>query len=116
MPPPSPRFTRATRFLLPQMGQSTGDSEGTEARRSGDKQCRESPEEIMKKFLVVPLVGLAISFALPTFAQQKDSADPQTTQKILALFKALNEAQNNYDAAAIAAFFTRDAVNVTEGG
>jgi len=70
----------------------------------------------MKKFLLVPLVGLAISFALPTFAQQKDSADPQTTQKILALFKALNEAQNNYDAAAIAAFFTRDAVNVTEGG
>ena len=27
--------------------------------------------------LVVALVGLAISFALPTFAQQKDTADPQ---------------------------------------
>ena len=26
----------------------------------------------MKKRLVVPLVGLAISFALPTYAQQKD--------------------------------------------
>ena len=29
----------------------------------------------MKTRLVVPLVGLAISFALPTFAQQKDTAD-----------------------------------------
>jgi hypothetical protein len=29
--------------------------------------------------------GLAISFALPTYSQQKDVADPQTTQKLLAL-------------------------------
>ena len=28
------------------------------------------PEESMKTLLVVPLVGLAICFALPTFAQQ----------------------------------------------
>ena len=42
----------------------------------------------MKKCLVVPLVGLAISFAFPTYAQQKDMADPQTTQKILAICKA----------------------------
>ena len=70
----------------------------------------------MKKRLVVPLVGLAISFALPTYAQQKDLADPQTTQKILALIEALNEAQNNNDAAAIAAFFTRDGVFVTLEG
>jgi hypothetical protein len=70
----------------------------------------------MKKRLVVPLVGLAISFALPTYAQQKDLADPQTTQKILALIEALNLAQNNNDAAAIAAFFTRDGVFVTLEG
>ena len=38
----------------------------------------------MRKRLVVPLVGLVVSFALPTYAQQKDVADPQTTQKILA--------------------------------
>jgi hypothetical protein len=33
--------------------------------------CTTSPpwEEIMKKCLVVPLAGLAISFALPTYAQ-----------------------------------------------
>ena len=34
-----------------------------------------------------PLVGLAISFALPTYARQKEVADPQTTQKILAVVK-----------------------------
>jgi hypothetical protein len=61
----------------------------------------------MKKRLVVPLVGLAISFALPTYAQQKDLADPQTTQKILAGGKAWDEATNNQDAAALAAFYTR---------
>ena len=64
----------------------------------------------MKKCLVVPLVGLAISFALPTYAQQKDLADPQTTQKLLAFCKADEEAHNNRDAAADAALFTRDAV------
>ena len=70
----------------------------------------------MKKRLVVPLLGLALSFALPTYAQQKDLADPQTTQKILALIEALNLAENNNDAAAIAAFFTRDGVFVTLEG
>ena len=67
----------------------------------------------MKRRLVVPLVGLAISFALPTYAQQKDLADPQTTQKVFASFKGHDEAFMNQDAAAIAALFTRDAVFVT---
>ena len=67
----------------------------------------------MKKRLVVPLVGLAISFALPTYAQQKDLADPQTTQKILAGFKPALEAHNNLDAAAFAAGYARDAVFLT---
>jgi ketosteroid isomerase-like protein len=71
---------------------------------------------MMKKCLVVPLVGLAISFALPTYAQQKDLADPQTTQKMLALGKADEEAHNNRDAAAAAAIFTRDAVFHAPGG
>ena len=70
----------------------------------------------MKKRLVVPLVGLAISFALPTYAQQKEVADPQTTQNIAAILKAFSEAHMNNDAAAIAALFTRDAVFVTTGG
>jgi len=67
----------------------------------------------MKKCLVVPLVGLAISFALPTYAQQKDLADPQTIQKILAGAKAALEAHNNLDAAAFAAGYARDAVFLT---
>jgi ketosteroid isomerase-like protein len=70
----------------------------------------------MNKCLVVPLVGLAISPALPTYAQQKDLADPQTTQKLLAGKKADEEAHNNYDAAATAAEFTDDAVYSTPGG
>ena len=70
----------------------------------------------MKTRTLGVLTGLAISFALPTYAQQKDLADPQTTQKILALIEALNLAQNNNDAAAIAAFFTRDGVFVTLEG
>ena len=67
----------------------------------------------MKKCLAVPLVGLAISFALPTYAQQKDLADPQTIQKILAMGKAASEAHNNLDAAAFAAIYARNAVFLT---
>jgi len=58
---------------------------------------------------------LAISFALPTYTQQKDLADPQTTQKLLAGVKADEEARNNNDPAAFAANYTRDAVFVTTG-
>ena len=67
----------------------------------------------MKKRLVVSLVGLAISFALPTYAQQKDLADPQTVQKFQALGKVASEAHNNLDAAAFAAIYARDAVFLT---
>jgi len=67
----------------------------------------------MKTHLVVPLVGLAIAFILPTYAQEKDLADPQTTQKILALCKANDEAHSDNDATAVATLFTRDAVLVT---
>ena len=67
----------------------------------------------MKKCLVVPLVGLAISFALPTYAQQKDLADPQTVQKIQAFGKVASEAHDNLDAAAFAAIYARDAVFLT---
>ena len=73
-------------------------------------------EKTTKRRLVVSLVGLAISFALPTYAQQRDLADPQTTQKILALGKAFDEAHSDNDAAAVAALFTRDAVLVTIEG
>ena len=70
----------------------------------------------MKRRLVVSIVGLAISFALPTYAQQKDLADPQTTQKILAIGKAFDEAHSDNDAAVVAALYTRDAVLDTSEG
>jgi uncharacterized protein (TIGR02246 family) len=55
-------------------------------------------------------------FALPTYAQQKDLADPQTTQKIPAIHKAYAEAKSDNDAAAIAALFARDAAFVGPEG
>jgi uncharacterized protein (TIGR02246 family) len=79
----------------------------------------------MKRRLVVTLMGLAISFALPSFAQQKGTADPQIAQqrdlsgdvKALAEFGdlglKLDEAYNKNDAAAVAALFTEDAVLVS---
>ncbi len=59
----------------------TGDSQKPRSRSLGDKPVVD-PEESMKTRILGALVGLAISFALPTYARQKDLADPQTTQKI----------------------------------
>jgi uncharacterized protein (TIGR02246 family) len=65
---------------------------------------------------LLAFVGLAVRFALPTFGQQTHTLDPQTTQKILAIGEAYNEAVNQHDAAALAALYTEDAVFVTDGG
>ena len=54
----------------------------------------------MKIRLLLAQVVLAISFALPIYAQQEDVVDPETSQKIAEIFKALNEAQKNHDPAA----------------
>ena len=53
---------------------------------------------------------------LPTYAQQRDVTDPQTTQKVIASFKGFVEARNDNDAAAVAAYYTRDAVFLTPVG
>jgi uncharacterized protein (TIGR02246 family) len=70
----------------------------------------------MKVPLAVALVGLAISFALPTFAQQKDTVDPQIIEQLDAISKKFDEAVNNNDAAAVAALFTEDAIFLTDTG
>jgi uncharacterized protein (TIGR02246 family) len=72
----------------------------------------------MKTRLLGALVGLAITFALPTFAQQKEAVDPQLIQKLhdTIISKKYNDAVNNHDAAAIAALYTEDAVFVTDHG
>jgi hypothetical protein len=43
----------------------------------------------MKIRLLLALVGLAISFALSTFAQQTNTPDPQLRQQLLELAKNL---------------------------
>ena len=74
----------------------------------------------MKIRLLLSLAGLAISFALPTLAQEQNTVDPEVRQQIEAVHMKFVEAQNKGDAAAIAALFTQDAVQVwyglSEGG
>ena len=71
----------------------------------------------MKTRLLGALVGLAISFAVPTFAQEKETVDPQLIQKLYdTLSKEWNEARNNHDAAAIAALYTENAIDVVDSG
>ncbi|MGA7882386.1 MAG: nuclear transport factor 2 family protein [Terrimicrobiaceae bacterium] len=64
----------------------------------------------MKIHLPLALVGLAISFAVPAFAQQTNTPDPELRQQIIAVFDKFNEAWNKNDAAALAALYTEDAV------
>jgi uncharacterized protein (TIGR02246 family) len=88
-----------------------------------------SPQDaILKIRLLLALVGLAISFGLPTFAQQKDAADrrivqqrdllgsPSSLGEFGELSQKLDEAYNKNDAAAVAALFTEDALLVAPDG
>jgi uncharacterized protein (TIGR02246 family) len=70
----------------------------------------------MKVRFLLTLAGLAISFALPTYTQQKDTLDPEVRQQIEAALMKFNEAYNKHDATAIAALFTPDAVQVLDWG
>jgi ketosteroid isomerase-like protein len=66
----------------------------------------------MKTRSVIALVGLAISFAMPTFAQEQKAVDPEVRQQIEAAVKKHEDAYNKYDAAAYAALYTPDAIEV----
>ena len=70
----------------------------------------------MKIRSLLALAGLAISFAVPAIAQQKDTADPQLREALAAYNKKEDEAWNNNDAVALAALYTEDAVLVTPEG
>jgi uncharacterized protein (TIGR02246 family) len=67
----------------------------------------------MKNRSMLTLVGLVISFALPTFAQQTSTPDPQLREKLIAAIKKHTDALDKNDAAAIAANFTENGVFVT---
>jgi ketosteroid isomerase-like protein len=72
----------------------------------------------MKTRLLVALVvvGLEIGLALPTFAQQTNIPDPQLREQLLAFVTKYEEAINNGDAPAAAAFFAEDGVLVNDTG
>jgi hypothetical protein len=54
----------------------------------------------MKNTLSRRQTGLVIGFALPAFAQQKDTLDPKLSQRLVALIKANTDALDKNDAAA----------------
>jgi ketosteroid isomerase-like protein len=70
----------------------------------------------MKTRLLLAVAGLAIGFALPTFAQQTKTPDPKLREEILALAKKFDDAYNNGDGVALAALYTEDGVEVANTG
>ena len=70
----------------------------------------------MKIRLLLAVAGLAIGFALPTFAQQPTAPDPKLREQILACGKQFDDAFVTGDAAALAVLFTEDAIFVTDTG
>jgi uncharacterized protein (TIGR02246 family) len=81
----------------------------------------------MKVRLLLTLASLAIGFAVPSLAQQKDTAEPQIARQrdLLGnveaigefgdLHRKLDEAYDKNDATAAAALFTEDGLFVTPG-
>jgi hypothetical protein len=62
------------------------------------------------------LLGLAIGFAVATFAQQKGTVDPETAQQVRALASNYDAAFNRQDAVTVAGLYAEDAVfNTPEG-
>src|SRR6201984_1827199 len=80
----------------------------------------------MKIRAIVILVGLAISFALPIFAPEKEDVKhfPFTlsllvtnpSNKTKAINQKFDEAFNKHDAAAVGELYTSNAVQTTPGG
>ncbi len=87
-----------------------------EAGLFSNNQPIKQREETMKTRLLGALVGLAISFALPTFAQQTNAPNAQLRQQMVALAKKFDDAYNNNDATALAALYAENAVEVTDQG
>jgi ketosteroid isomerase-like protein len=62
--------------------------------------------------LLSALAGLAIAFAVPAVAEDRNTVDPEVRQEIEAVLMKYDEAYNKQDAAAVAALFTPLAVEV----
>jgi ketosteroid isomerase-like protein len=70
----------------------------------------------MKNRFLLALAALAISFAVPAYAQQTSKPDPQLRERLIALIQKHGDAINNNDAAAVAADYTEDGINVEQDG
>ena len=70
----------------------------------------------MKIRFLLALVGLAISIALPTFAQQTNTPDPQLRQVVDTIDNKFDEAFDTGNAAPFATLYTKDAILVTNHG
>ncbi|HYZ72581.1 MAG TPA: nuclear transport factor 2 family protein [Chthoniobacterales bacterium] len=66
--------------------------------------------------LLVTLAGVAIGFAGPALAQEQNTVDPEVRQQIEAEHTKFVEAFNKHEAAAMAALFTFDAVQMLDWG
>jgi ketosteroid isomerase-like protein len=66
----------------------------------------------MKMRLLPALATLAIGFVVPALAQEQNTVDPEVRQQIEAAVMKFDEAFNKHDAAAIAALYTQDTVQV----
>ena len=70
----------------------------------------------MKMRLQLALVGLAISFAVPIFAQQTNTPDPKLRGQFIEADKKFNDAFVKGDAAFLGSCYTEDAVLVNDDG
>jgi uncharacterized protein (TIGR02246 family) len=66
----------------------------------------------MKASFIMALAGLVVGFVSPVPGQDQSTINPETKQQIEAVSMKFVEAYNKYDAAALAALFTEDAVEV----
>ena len=70
----------------------------------------------MKIRILLALAGLAVSFAVPTFAQQTNAPDPKLREQFFTDTKKFDDAFVGGDAAALAAHYMEDAVLVNDDG
>jgi ketosteroid isomerase-like protein len=95
------------------------EADDWKVRVTGGNVTLDSVILINKSFVLQPAgtpSPTASPATLATYARQRDAADPQTTQEVNASYKGYFEARDHNDAAAVAAYYTRDAVFLTPFG
>ena len=95
-------------------GDSAWDLPGSSENRSTPmKTSREQlKENKMRLPRLLTLAGLAISFALPSLAQEQNAISPKVRQQIESVSQKFQDAYNARDIDTIAALRTQDAIEV----